>query len=290
MIISVQKHVSDILLSCMRESPNSNSPAYWDKIVDRMDGRYHIDDILCLHKKITHLDLIARWVDMNRVKRLLKTDLFEEALGTDQFLFDLAGPNRKLVGMDISPKVAARARERSRQLCTGNVECICCDARKLPFGQDSFDLVISNSTLDHYSNKEDISVALAELWRVLEPGGTLILTLDNKSNWTEPFFRLWIRCGLSPYFSGRTLSIKEAKGTLQRIGFDVTDSTAIIHNPRLITRTTVGLINKIQPAKSAGIVKRGLNLFDSLETRRTKYLTGLYIALRAVKRTGGAGL
>ncbi len=226
---------------------------------------------------------------MSSVRRLLKTDLFEESLGTDQFLFDLAGRNREVVGMDISPRVAARARQRSKQLCAGNVECICCDARKLPFGQGSFDLVISNSTLDHYVRREDISVALAEIWRVLEPGGTLILTLDNKSNLTEPFFRLWIRWGLSPYFSGCTLSIVEAKQTLQRIGFDVTDRTAIIHNPRLITRTAVSLIRKIDPAKSARIIENGLSLLDSLEARRTKYLTGLYIAIRAVKRTAGAG-
>jgi SAM-dependent methyltransferase len=264
-------------------------PEYWDGIVGRMEHHYHIDSILCEHKKDTYLDLINRWVDLKSSKRLLKTDLFEEAVGEDQLLFELAGSARVAVGMDISPMAAARARERAGPSGNNNIKYVCCDVRQLPFEACTFDVIVSDSTLDHFVDKRDILIALKEMWRILEPGGTLILTMDNKSNWSDAFFRLWIKAGMAPYFSGHTYSIKEANKALREIGFDVTENTAVIHNPRLITRWLAGLLVFISRTRSPGWIKKGLRLLDTLENRRTRYLTGIYIAVKAVKRAGTRG-
>lgn len=248
-----------------------------------MKHHYHIDNVLCKHKKDTYLNLITRWADLTHCKNLLKTDLFEESAGQDDLLFDLAGQVQNAVGMDISPIAAVKTTERAGRLKKNNIGCVCCDVRKLPFQSNSFDLIVSGSTLDHFDNQRDIYYSLEELWRILEPGGTLILTMDNKSNWSDPLFRLWIKAGLAPYFSGYTYSIKEANDTLRQIGFDVKENTSVIHNPRLVTRWLVGLLSIISPAKSSVWIEAGLNLLDKLENRKTKYLTGLYIAVKAVK-------
>ena len=79
----------------------------------------------------------------------------------------------------------------------------------LPTG-DTFDLVVSNSTLDHFARADDITIALREIQQVLKPGGRLILTLDNPSNPVVrlrnalPFAAL-NQMGLVPYFVGATL-------------------------------------------------------------------------------------
>jgi ubiquinone/menaquinone biosynthesis C-methylase UbiE len=258
-------------------------PEYWDDIVGRMEKHYHIDSILCKHKKDSYLHLINRWTDVSRSKRLLKTDLFEEAVGEDDLLFNLSELATYVVGMDISLEAAARTKERAGRTGKSNIECVCCDVRQLPFESASFDLIISDSTLDHFKDKKDIYVSLEELWRILEPGGTLILTMDNKSNWSDPFFRLWIKANLAPYFSGHTYSIKEANKALREIGFDVSENTSVIHNPRLITRWIASFIGIISPAKSPTWIKKGLTELDKLETKRTRYLTGLYIAVKATK-------
>ena len=54
--------------------------------------------------------------------------------------------------------------------------------RHLPFAQGAFDGIVSNSTLDHFQSLDDLLVSLKELFRVLRPGGQMILTLDNLSN------------------------------------------------------------------------------------------------------------
>ncbi|HUG63718.1 MAG TPA: class I SAM-dependent methyltransferase [Gaiellaceae bacterium] len=51
------------------------------------------------------------------------------------------------------------------------------DATALPFEDDSFDHCVCVSVLEHIGGGRD-SAALAEIWRVLKPGGTLHLTTD----------------------------------------------------------------------------------------------------------------
>jgi SAM-dependent methyltransferase len=129
----------------------------------------------------------------------------------------------------------------------------------------------------------DITVALQELRRVLKPGGTLILTMDNKGNLTEPLFRLWISLGFAPFFSGKTYSIKELKRVLEEIDFDVKATASIIHNPRLITRKIVNFLRWLDARKLDPWIRKGLAFLDRLENKRIKYLTGLYIAVKAMK-------
>jgi len=262
---------------------NRNEGEYWNQVAKRMARKFHLDELSGEHKRNTHLGLLARWAELTSNTTILKTDLFEEALGTDYFLFHLLKLSDNVVGIDISSEIVSRARERSRQSGSDLGQYICCDVRQLPFDSDSFDLVISNSTLDHFSHKSDIIAALHELKRVLRPNGILIVTMDNKGNLSEPFFRLWNSLGLAPYFTGKTYSIRELKHVLESIGFRVEDATAIIHSPRFLTVRIVRLLHRLNAKRFDPVIRKGLTFLDKLEQRRTKYLTGLYVAVKAVK-------
>jgi len=100
----------------------------------------------------------------------------------------------------------------------------------------------------------------------------------------EPLFRLWVSLGLAPYYSGRTYSIRGLKRALVDNGFDVRDATAVTHNPRLITRGIVGFLHGIDAGRFDPWIKKGLTFLDTLEGKRTKYLTGLYVAVKTVNR------
>jgi SAM-dependent methyltransferase len=53
------------------------------------------------------------------------------------------------------------------------------DTRRLPFGDEAFDLVIANAVLEHIPQPRDLHVR--ELWRVVVPGGYMIVNETPKT-------------------------------------------------------------------------------------------------------------
>jgi len=62
---------------------------------------------------------------------------------------------------------------------------VCADATSLPFPDASVDAVTMFDVLEHIP---DDTAAIAEAWRVLKPGGELLITTPNES-WRFPYFR-----------------------------------------------------------------------------------------------------
>jgi SAM-dependent methyltransferase len=255
-----------------------------NKIGSKIVNGQDFDELLAEQYRRIHLNLITRWTYITAGKVILKTDLFAEALCPSRaFLWDMLKTNCNVIGVDICTEITSQAKTTAAQYASNSAEYVNCDVRQLPFTSNSFDLIVSDSTLDHFHHKDDIITALSELSRVLKPDGTLIITMDNKGNLTEPLFRLWILLGLAPYFIGKTYSIKELKQALARVGLRVIDSTAIIHNPRFFTRKIVTLIRHIKLPLFDHWIRRGLVFLDGLENRKTKYLTAQFIAVKATK-------
>lgn len=63
-----------------------------------------------------------------------------------------------------------------------NVKLIKADATKLPFKDKSFDRIIATEILEHIP---DEAKAISEMYRVLKPDGTVMITVPNKN---YPFF------------------------------------------------------------------------------------------------------
>jgi len=262
---------------------------HWNRVAREWVQKGYSNELLAEHKRKTYLGLVARWADVASAQSILKTDLFQEASGPDQFLFDLGQVNSNVIGIDVSSEIVGLAKSRANAYGVDAGKYLCCDVRHLPFRDSSISLIISDSTLDHFPGEADIVTALQELGRVLRPGGVLILTMDNKSNPTYPpyiIFRIWMRLRLSPYFIGRTLSLKKLRQNLEEIGFDVADCTAIFHYPHPdgLVRGLERSLRKLSRGKLDNAIRRGLALLDGLEGKRTRYLTGRYIAVKAVKR------
>ena len=102
---------------------------------------------------------------------LLKTDLWNEGV---EYQRDILGryQNRKnfnLYGIDISPVVCSHARSKIK-----NIYVIQGDIRNLPFKNNSFDILLDLSTLDHIPENQIIDV-LQEYKRVLKKDGILVL-------------------------------------------------------------------------------------------------------------------
>jgi SAM-dependent methyltransferase len=100
---------------------------------------------------------------------------FERAVeigaGTGYFSLNLlqAGVVRSATCTDISPGMLAALRANAVALGV-EVQTADCDAGALPFDDGAFDLVLGHAVLHHLP---DVLAALAEMRRVLRPGGTL---------------------------------------------------------------------------------------------------------------------
>ena len=120
-------------------------------------------------KEPWHALTIAHLPDL-RGKRVL-----EIGCGRGQFALYLGHQGaEQVVAADFSSAAVAHARRRVETL--DSVTALVADVQELPFADESFDVVISQETLEHVPDPER---GLAELVRVTARGGTLLVTTPN---------------------------------------------------------------------------------------------------------------
>jgi len=91
--------------------------------------------------------------------------------GTDSLVAALqVGPEGTVTGIDMTPEMLEKARAGAAELGLENVTFVDGEAERLPFGDASFDVVISNGVIDLIPDKDAV---LSELHRILVPGGRL---------------------------------------------------------------------------------------------------------------------
>jgi SAM-dependent methyltransferase len=90
--------------------------------------------------------------------------------------FYLSENARSYKGVDISERAVELATNRG--LAAQRID----DASRLPFGDDSFDVVVCVEVLEHLFEPQ---LAAAEAVRVLRPGGRFIATVPNGAYWRD---------------------------------------------------------------------------------------------------------
>jgi SAM-dependent methyltransferase len=148
--------------------------------------------------------------------------------------------------------------------------------------------VVSNSTLDHFSDVRQIAAGLRELGRVLRDGGPLLLTLDNPVNPLLAFRRLvplnlLQKVGLVPYFVGATLGPSRLKRCCVEAGFQVRRMGAVLHCPRVLAVVASRVVQRWASPRTRRRFLAILQSFERLQTWPTKYLTGYYVTVSAVR-------
>jgi ubiquinone/menaquinone biosynthesis C-methylase UbiE len=78
----------------------------------------------------------------------------------------------RVTGCDIDTEMLRLAAEVNRLDMGGRVSLVCNGDNSLPFVADVFDLVFSEGSLHHF---DDACGMISEMWRVLKPGGRLVI-------------------------------------------------------------------------------------------------------------------
>jgi SAM-dependent methyltransferase len=91
--------------------------------------------------------------------------------GTDSLVAaQMVGQQGYVTGIDMTQEMLAKARAAAAELSSTNVEFVEGEAERLPFPDESFDVVISNGVIDLIPDKDAV---FSELHRVLVPGGRM---------------------------------------------------------------------------------------------------------------------
>ena len=80
------------------------------------------------------------------------------------------GPKGKVIGVDMTPEMIAKARCAAESLGVMNIEFLLGEIEALPLADSSVDLAISNGVFNLCPDKPRV---LREVFRMLKPGGRL---------------------------------------------------------------------------------------------------------------------
>lgn len=152
--------------------------------------------------------------------------------GEGAFALLLAERAKKVIAVDTSARMIEVGREQAQRHGIKNVEYRLCDMEEIPIEDSSIDLVFFSQSLHHALHPER---AVAEAWRILHPGGRIIL-LDLVKHRFEEARELYADEWLG-------FSESEIESMLEKAGFKNIE-TSVVHKepetPQFQTLLAVG--------------------------------------------------
>jgi ubiquinone/menaquinone biosynthesis C-methylase UbiE len=150
----------------------------------------------------------------------------------------LASPGQ-VVGLDLSLNRLRRALDVNPP----PFQAMSADVSRLPFRDESFDAVVCGQLIEHLTAPD---VALAEMARVLRPGGHVLIDTPSKTNVVDALFKLFLgkNATWGLYMDPTHVAFydkSEVLGMLRRAGFDritVRGAPTLRYNLPLLRRLT----------------------------------------------------
>ncbi|HTY87990.1 MAG TPA: class I SAM-dependent methyltransferase [Candidatus Acidoferrum sp.] len=126
----------------------------------------------------------------------------------------LAAKAREVCGCDPNPELIAQARASYPAIAFET-----CPLEKTPYDHESFDAVVLTDVLEHVADER---ATLNELFRVLKPGGCLIITTPHKGLFAfmDPDNYAWHLRTKAPRLYRRLFRMKHGRDPSSKVGYE----------------------------------------------------------------------
>jgi ubiquinone/menaquinone biosynthesis C-methylase UbiE len=159
----------------------------------------------------------------------LKTDLWNEAKNT-RILWWVSSRGAKVVGIDLSREVWAEVRAKWPDNDAPEPWLMMADVRCLPYLDNTFDGIYSMGTIEHFPETDQ---ALAEIYRVLKPGGRAIIGIPNRHDlFLRPLQVFFLKqLGLYAFGYEKSFSRSTFSQMVKRHGFKIIAERSLLFMP-----------------------------------------------------------
>jgi SAM-dependent methyltransferase len=200
------------------------------KFRDAASTAYYLED----EKRI-----IKEWFNYSNGCKVLKLDLWNEVKNTN-ILAWMASQGARPYAIDISFNLVKQAADEFRNSGLTPRFSVA-SLYQLPYKSASFDFLYTMGTIEH---APDMDRCVAEIYRVLKPGGVAVVGIPNKH---DPFLRpvlvyLMNKAGIYPYGLEQSLSGKQLGQMLSRGGFEVLCQDGILFMPGVLRMAELALL------------------------------------------------
>lgn len=135
----------------------------WDEHVEHLEQMAGSPSFTALRDRIIEL------ASLRKGERLL-----DVGAGTGLLAFEAAARGANVGALDASPVMCRHLERKCQVLRVENVEVMHSCATALPLADEAMDVVVSNYCFHHMTDNEKVR-ALAQISRVLRPGGRLVI-------------------------------------------------------------------------------------------------------------------
>lgn len=240
---------------------------YWDKAFQSMLEKEELSREARLLRRKLILEAAARWGAVDRTGPLLKTDLWNEATGIDDFASIVGAHSSLICGTDISSEVVIWAGRRySAHPLSRYSSFVVADIRHLPFRDQSFQSLHSPSTIDHLPPGQALE-AVREFRRVMMKDCSALITVDNLlSFWIYPL----VYRALARRITGNLwwpMTRWEVRSLLIRAGLTPVGLGSIMFSPSIggfmmLARSRLGALANFMLKVAAAVESRSGVLFN----------------------------